>query len=888
MRPPLSSPPTPRPALGRLITAAPGWIVVLALLLAVLGAVTAARDLELDADTNNLIAADRPFMAPFQAWMEEFGDLEFIYAVVDPGDASREETDLAVDQLATRLRELTVLPEVQGWITVPEQWRLGTWAMRTDELEGLVQAGDATGVLASDVPAATILAEGVRRLGRVADVRALQLDDSARRENAAAGILLLETIAATTLDDVPELATSTGFDLAMPMERVYLVNPGGRLRFVEIMPQKDFGTLAAIEGPLRAIRQVLGEMERAHPSIEFGLTGKPVLQADELATSDADMTRCAAGALAIITVLFVWLFRGVTRPLLVVIAFACAFGWTYGAATVLVGRLNLLSIVFMLVLVGVGLDYGVHIVGRWIEARRGGLESTEAVDDVLRTAGVGNLFGAVTSAGVFLLALLTDFGGLRELGLIAGVGLLFCMVAMCVVLPSLLYLTDRNARPSDDPVRSQIDRAPSADHPRGSIWIIVAGVLATGLLGLAVYEEARFQDNLLELQATGLESVAWEHRVFEDSSSASWFAASIANSIPQVEEITERARTEPAIEGVRSILDLIAPPTPDRTALRADFARRARPTEPSGLRAPARIDANQLRRASDRVFTLARNARRIDATGVDRLDALGTRLRDLAEAFRTANADRGGIAALRVAIERVRARVGAAVRELQAGAETSLRDVLPDALRRRLMAPSGRFLVSLIPAGDVWNPEGMATFVSAVRRVDPDVTGVPITQYESLRDMRRSFTTMGVLSLLLVALLVWLDFRSVRTTLAAMIALLVGLVWTVGVAAMMGISFNVANFFAIPILLGLGVDSGIHLLHRLKETNGASISGTGRAVAITAVTTGIGFGSLIFAEHRGLQSLGALMAIGSMSCLASTLLLLPSLARRLRVCGEAT
>ena len=153
------------------------------------------------------------------------------------------------------------------------------------------------------------------------------------------------------------------------------------------------------------------------------------------------------------------------------------------------------------------------------------------------------------------------------------------------------------------------------------------------------------------------------------------------------------------------------------------------------------------------------------------------------------------------------------------------------------MSPTGRFQVELVPAEDVWDADSMERFVTAIRAVDPAATGVPITQYESLRDMRRSFILMGLLALGLVTIVVLLDFRNVWDTAMVMTSLLLGLLWTVGVASLLGVSLNVANFFAIPILLGLGVDSGIHLLHRLKETNGASISGTGRAVAITAVTT---------------------------------------------------
>ena len=153
--------------------------------------------------------------------------------------------------------------------------------------------------------------------------------------------------------------------------------------------------------------------------------------------------------------------------------------------------------------------------------------------ETIATAGRGNVFGAATSAGVFLLALATDFGGLRELGVIAGVGLLFCVIAMNVVLPALLVLTERGgAEPAAwNPPRSGTPAPARPRHPAVATTILVIAALGSITLGVVVARHARFEDNLLELQADGLDSVDWERRVLVDSTSASWFAASIHDSI---------------------------------------------------------------------------------------------------------------------------------------------------------------------------------------------------------------------------------------------------------------------------------------------------------------------------------------------------------------------
>ena len=879
--------------------------VVIALLLAIAGAIFAARNLELDADTNHLIGEDRPFMIAFNAWLEEFGDLEYLYVVVDPGDhhaddrapdpdtntVADDRADQAVRSLVERLRDVPDLPAVHGWIDAREQWGLATRAMPIDDLAGLVRARDAIPILAGDADAASVVRAGTARLERVTGLGALTLGNEERTGIAAGGVLLLESIAAA---DVPGISPPDGFEplpLAGSRADEFLVNPGGRLRFVEILPRKDFGSLAAIEGPLRSIRAVMELVAAEHPGVEIGLTGKPVLQADELATSDADMTRSATIAFVVIAILFMISFRNVRRPLLAAVAFLIAFAWTYGAATLLVGRLNLLSIVFMLVLVGVGFDYGIHVVARWTEARRRS-SPRAAVTETLRTAGVGNFFGAVTSAGVFLLALATDFGGLRELGVVAGVGLLLCVLAMSVVLPAILLLAEGGHDAPDDrpsPITGADPR--KTPGPRRATFVIGIGLLASVLSGIAVVTGIRFEDNLLALQADGLESVEWEHRVLEDSSSASWFAAVVVDSEAGIERIITRAAVHPEIGLVRSVLDVVRPSTPERTDLRRRFADAFEPEKPPSTigASNAPLTDEDLKAAAGRLRRLGDAARTIDAAGAERLRAIAVRLEGLAETLGP-DATAETRETTRTAIDLARSRTREALRAMLAGDVLRLRDALPAAIRARMMSPTGRFQVELVPAEDVWDAASMERFVTAIRTVDPDATGVPITQYESLRDMRRSFILMGTLALGLVTLVVFLDFRTVRDTMLVMTSLLVGLLWTIGIASLLGVSLNVANFFAIPILIGIGVDSAIHMLHRARECGDGPLDfkSTRNAVILTACTTGIGFGSLLLARHRGLQSLGAIMAIGSLACMMASVVLLPGLLSLGRTRGHAT
>jgi len=158
---------------------------------------------------------------------------------------------------------------------------------------------------------------------------------------------------------------------------------------------------------------------------------------------------------------------------------------------------------------------------------------------------------------------------------------------------------------------------------------------------------------------------------------------------------------------------------------------------------------------------------------------------------------------------------------------------------------------------------------------------VPITHFESMLLMERSFAIQGILSAIFVALVLLVDLRRIGETLACLIALATALAWTIGVMLLFGVSFNLANFFAIPITLGLGADGCIHVVHRAREGLDGGFGSTRRAVTVTALTTIIGFGGLLFAQHRGLQSLGVLMVVSTTAMLFACILLLPAMLRLL-------
>ncbi|MEZ6194119.1 MAG: MMPL family transporter [Planctomycetota bacterium] len=845
-----------------------GLVLAVALVLAGLGIALAATRLRLNANTDDLISPDRPYMQNYRRFIEECGDLEFIYLVVEHHDDPAA-AKACIDDLAASLaaRPELELPVVHARIEPDEQLALATHAMSDEEFTDLSLPAEAYGALWNGGGTGGLIQEARQGINRLLATGAF-VSEARAKEIGAGALFLCQLLAAAGGDEAAGKALG---GLGTRPEPEYLVSSTGKLYFLKILPVKDYGTLAVIERPLAVIREVMADVRGRHPAVEIGLTGKPVLQADEMATTDRDMTRSTSVAIALVALLFMLVLGGVRRPLLAVATLLVGIAWTFGLTTVAIGQLNLLSVVFTLVLVGIGIDFGVHVVMRYREARRSAAPR-EALRTAVLTAGRGNVTGALTSSIAFLMAILTGFRGLEELGFIAGAGLLLCLVAMTIVLPALLAMTERR-QSGLEPGRPI---AEEGRGPGGRLAPLAALVLTLALAPFA--GRVAFDENILDLQAKGLDSVEWEHRIIEDSGAETWFGVVARDDLEAVAETVERARREPAIASVRSALDLVRPDSPERRAARArlDSVFDVSLTEIPVAWAP--IDLDGLGRS---LMALARRAREEAPDEAREMAGLARALVDLAA--RLEGEDR---VAVGERLETRIAEVAAALSRMFEGMFLPLREVLPAAIRDLFASPTGRLLVTMHPRGNVWDDATMTSFVAAMRRVDPQVTGVPITHHESIRDMRGGFGRAALLALAAVVLLVALDFRRPLPALLALVPLFAGGIWLVGLMGLTGLHFNLANFFAVPILIGIGVDNGIHLVHRWRESRDEEgplrLGATKRGVLLTSLTTAIGFGCLAFASHRGLQSLGFVMALGSLAILAASLLVLPALLARLR------
>jgi len=657
----------------------------------------------------------------------------------------------------------------------------------------------------------------------------------------------------------------------------HLLAKDGRLGFVLLRLAKEEGGFAGASAATDELRQVIRSVGARHPNVEIGLTGLPVMEDDEMRTSQQSMVWASGLSLAAVALVISAGFGGVRHALMANGVLLVGMAWAFGWATASVGHLNILSVTFTVTMIGVGIDYGTYYVGRYLELRRRGRSCDEALLETSGTVGPSILTGAVTTSIAFFCASFTSFVGVAELGTIAGGGILLCCAAELAVLPAVLAVVDRSflGRRIPEPVPVHTWLAPVLRNPR---FVALAGMACTMAVAGGLHELS-FDHNLLNMQAEGLESVAVEKKLLTECDQSVWYALSIADSRDQLLERKEQLVALPTVERVDEIASLL----PVDEALKRPVITRIRGRLADLPERPPEIPL-------DRIDALGEILAWAHGEATKRPGGLRTawhieRIRDLLRRLSPEQCYRAMAMFQQQAAGDLLSRLHALA--LVADPEPPTLDDLPPSLVERFVGSSGRHLLKIYGRGDIWNFAALERFVQEVRSVDPRATGNPLQAYEASREMKRSYEQAAIYALVVILGVLWLDFRHVGHALLAVLPLGLGMLLMLGLMGLVGLDLNPANLIGIPLIFGIAVDYGVHVMHDALERPGPyrMSASTANSVLVDALTTILGFGALMVASHRGLESLGRLLSLGVTTCTLASLVILPAVLAMLRPGG---
>lgn len=638
------------------------------------------------------------------------------------------------------------------------------------------------------------------------------------------------------------------------------------------------------QASLEALRATVAEVRREFPDIRAGVTGREAMNVDEMSSSFADMsvaTFLSLGGLAFLLIVF---WKGLRRPLFQVTSSVTALTLTFGLTTLVVGHLNILSIVFAPMMIGLGDDYGVHWLSRYREEVNGtpGLRR-KAVEATMIRLGPGIILAGVTAALSFFPLVLTGFKGLVELGIISSMGMLVATVTTLILLPALTLMFDK-----PKPQRAPEDAGERALFPlsnRGAVAIAVI-CAASVLISVIAATEVTFDLNMLNLQSKNIESVVWEKRMLQDSKRSSMYGAIVAHSLEEVRSKSRQLEKLPSVSKVESVLTII----PQEQGEKMRTLREIKPLLPAPAvfsAAGKPVNVEQLEKILARIRFKMLDSSKSDWGEHTPLEEQMVQVRDLIERIRThlrtvedtrlqtllQDYDRHLMNDLDDKVD--------LMRDNAAGSPMQISD-LPTDILDRFVGKNGEYLIRVFPQEDIWEPKLLGKFVTDLISVDPHAVGDPVTLFVFTKAFRDACIKASIYAIIFISILLFFTFRSLSIMLKAMLPLLVGTAWTMGLMWVFGVRLNLANSLFLPLIVGAGVEYGIIILQRRHQPGGCPVElprSTGKGVVLAALTTTVGFGSLMVASHRGIFSLGLLATIGSLSVLLAAVVLLPAVMR---------
>ena len=830
--------------------------VLLVLLAALFAGVYATGSLRLQGDVTELVDSDASFLRNYDAHKASFPQHRRLNVVVVDGQTAlqaRAALDVLIAGMATRgnLFDDAYAPGTDLFLR-----RHALLYLEPAALEQLVDQ------LAQAQPALAILARDPSLRGLAQLFARVQEEGSDPRALAP----LAEIIAQSARD------VSRGAGAPVSWAEILLGDTAPTRQLIIFQ-----GSLAGDDGQVaRAQAAAVREIVTANGlvpenGVTVRMTGRGPLSSAELESAVSSIQTVGLVSLGFVAVLL-WLGLGSLRAILAAITtLLVGLVLTAAFATFAVGSLNVLSLTFAVLFIGLGLDFAVHMILRRV--REGAADDVEAWSRVGRGLGPTILLCGLTTAIAFLAFWPTGFRGLAELGLISAMGMVIAVVMSFTFLPAMLELLRVRARAGHPEWKSAwAGRAALADRiVRLSKPISVAAIVV--LLGATILGvQVKFDFNSLNLQDHDSEAVATLVALHEDGTITPYTLTVAADDMAAADRIAERLREIPEVGRVKTLRDLVPEDQSARLALLDEAMILLGPAVMSGRVIPM----PDMRERQAAVVDLIARGKALAGTFPQSTFA---QMSDALAALDGMSTDGEPAAKLEALIAEDFVASLEMLRDALSAEPVSL-ESLPEALIARETGVQGQVRVVALPRDDLRDFAALGQFVRAVQADFPTASGRPALEAgvgEIVVDaFRQAFMTAAVAIFLVLVI----ALRSFIDGALVMLPLLLAAALTAGTMVVLGIPLNVANVIVLPLLLGMGVDNGLHVVGRFRESGSIAAvyrSSTPRAVLVSVLTTLLSFVALAFADHRGMASMGQLLAIAIGFILFATLIVLPAL-----------
>ena len=681
---------------------------------------------------------------------------------------------------------------------------------------------------------------------------------------------------------------------AITFGETYMLSPNKDMILILIEP--TFNMMiepAELQESVDGIEKIIKEASTQY-GVTAGLTGSIVLGRDEYKAFTSDSWTVSILALIGIFILFVISFRMWVSPLLAILTVIMGVTWAMGISSFLVEYLSMMTAMMSVILIGLGIDFSVHIISGYTEKRNQGLDVQIAMQETLLRFGPGIITGGITTGLAFLTLMISETVGMQELGIMAGMGIIFTMLATIIILPTMLVLRERvlknfnKSLPSKDVSYPFLGRIAIFTAKNrwfmGIIFLLLTGFLFNRALNMSV------DYNYLNMEPVGLESIKLQEDLIEAFDLSSDFVMFTTDNLDDARELTRRAREMETTGWVESISDYL----PDSDGLEEQYRFL------QDLR--RNLESREIRKqmSSHDVKMYHKELERLEANIIELQDLafLGGQDKVYDKAIKLVgeagdSVARGNITQFINALDTGLTKIELTYFQQQfstafkstiiemANTEPLTLDNLPSEIKNRFTGKSGNiFIINVYPEKNIWEDSRfLYRFTDEATELSEKATGLPPIFVELMDIMSKDGKKATYFAIIAVFFVLLIDFRSLKYALVGMVPLIFGAIWMTGLMEILGLKFTMMNILAVPLIIGIGIDDGVHILHRWKMEKNLDIvyRSTGKAILLTSLTTMLGFGSLWFATYRGLGSMGIALFIGVGTCFLATLFIIPAI-----------
>ncbi|MBA7526324.1 hypothetical protein ES705_18485 [subsurface metagenome] len=651
-----------------------------------------------------------------------------------------------------------------------------------------------------------------------------------------------------------------------------------------------------------AIQDVINKLMAKYDGIRAGLTGMIPIQRDETVSINKSLGYTTIIALIAILALLIYAFRMWAAPVYGLITLIIGVIWSVGLTAITVGSLNMMTSIMAVILLGLGIDFSIHIISGFTENRSLGSGIEESLNKTFKNTGKGIITGAMTTAVAFFAMMIARTRGMKEMGIVLGGGVIVVMLATFLCLPALLVLKEKrkekklmekgkSVRVKDISLKS-LGNTANVLGARYKRTAIIA-VLLTLVLAFAG-SKITFDHNYLNMEPKGLESVELLDVIIDKFDLSIDYGMILAESIDESREIADKIKDKPLIAAVEDISRYL--PSVEDQKKRLTFIKdineelRKSRIDKSFTKAQLPSFIKELERLEMNIMEMQDMAY---LGGQDKIDKKSTLITGDPDAEHPHNIIRDFIRLLEQNKTKSASGLGKfqkvfspyfkkTVLNMSSEDIIKLKDLPDSILDRYANDTRNLFMVTVYPKHNIWKDKKiMAKFAENLEDTSPKATGMAIIMKYLIGFMGEDGRKALLLTIIVVFFLLWFDFGKPRYALIAMVPLLLGSIWMVGIMKLVGMQFTLMNVMGLPLIIGIGIDDGVHVVHRwLVEGKGKVreiFASTGKAILLTTVTTMLAFGSLMFSIYRGFGSLGGAMFIGVGACFLTTVIILSAI-----------